>query len=166
MLLLGTAMAVSAPRAGAQTNSTTVSPEAMQAAQELVSVLSGSVLTNITARTVTEGWPQVEAALRHDYPNIDAATLAELRSEFERQQISSAFQAMNSAPAVYARHFTVPEMREITAFYRTPTGAKTLRVLPETMTELITMAAPQLQKDSSQLKQTFAAILQRHGYRN
>jgi hypothetical protein len=31
---------------------------------------------------------------------------------------------------VYLRHFTPAELRDITAFYRTPTGAKSLRLLP------------------------------------
>jgi len=29
-------------------------------------------------------------------------------------------------PAIYARHFTAQELREIMAFYRTPTGGKLL----------------------------------------
>ena len=39
--------------------------------------------------------------------------------------------ALGEAPAIYARHFTVSELKEITAFYRTPAGAKALTVIAE-----------------------------------
>lgn len=36
---------------------------------------------------------------------------------------------------LYARHFTLAEIKEITAFYRTPVGAKMLRTMPALMNE-------------------------------
>jgi hypothetical protein len=36
---------------------------------------------------------------------------------------------------IYARHFTVDEIRELNVFYRSPLGRKVIRKMPETMAE-------------------------------
>jgi hypothetical protein len=66
-------------------------------------------------------------------------------------------------PAVYARYLTVDEMREIAAFYRTPTGAKTLRVMPEMMSEAMGQFAPHFQDMMQRLQVALEGILRKHG---
>jgi hypothetical protein len=36
---------------------------------------------------------------------------------------------------VYAQHYSVAELRQLGAFYKTPVGAKTLRLMPQLMNE-------------------------------
>ncbi|HEX8605922.1 MAG TPA: DUF2059 domain-containing protein, partial [Pseudoduganella sp.] len=36
---------------------------------------------------------------------------------------------------IYARHYTVDEMRQMAAFYKTPVGQKSLRLMPQLMSE-------------------------------
>ncbi|HEU4852286.1 MAG TPA: DUF2059 domain-containing protein [Telluria sp.] len=42
---------------------------------------------------------------------------------------------IDAMPALYARHFTTAEIVEMGKFYRTPLGAKTLKVMPVLMAE-------------------------------
>ena len=49
--------------------------------------------------------------------------------------------AVEIAAAVYDKHYTLEEIRNLTAFYKTPTGQKSLKLMPVIMTE--TMQAVQ-----------------------
>ena len=49
---------------------------------------------------------------------------------------------MKDAPAIYARHLTAEEMREIAAFYRTPTGTKDAVVPPQILAEIFATMLP------------------------
>src|SRR6266702_1735017 len=62
----------------------TGSPEAMQAADELFAILSKDLLSQLTNQVTGAIWPSIERDLRTSRSNIDSATLAELRAEFER----------------------------------------------------------------------------------
>jgi len=42
---------------------------------------------------------------------------------------------MQDTAALYARHFTVTELRQIAAFYKSPVGAKMLTSMPQLMNE-------------------------------
>lgn len=44
-------------------------------------------------------------------------------------------QAMDKMYAIYAKNFTTDEIRQIIAFYKTPTGAKTLTAMPQVVNE-------------------------------
>ena len=70
---------------------------------------------------------------------------------------------MKATPAVYARYFTVGEMQEIIAFYRSPAGAKTLKVMPQIMTEVSTTMAPQMQTLQEKVSLAFLNLLQKRG---
>lgn len=140
------------------------SPEALQAAREMTRVMSISSMTELAANLTNEAWPRFEATLKRRNPTIDAETLAELRREFERLQFSSVVEAMNDAAPVYARHFTVEEMRAITAFYRTPAGSKVMLVMPRVATELLSAMTPRMQALQANITVAFVQILQRKGY--
>ena len=72
--------------------------------------------------------------------------------------------AMKEAPPIYARHFTVAELHELTAFYRTPTGAKALHEIPQVMGEMTALLVPRLQEVQRQTSEAFGKILREHGY--
>ena len=138
------------------------SPEALAAAKELMAVISPDMMKQLAGSISATFWPVVEQKARAD--KIDDATIAELRAEFERIQVAFASEAMNDAPPIYARHFTVAELKELTAFYRTPTGAKALREVPQVMGELTTFLLPRLQDVQRQTGEAFTRILREHGY--
>ena len=87
--------------------------------------------------------PESEEAARQGY----AESLARFRAEFSRQfdaQIDLEVLARVLYAPIYARHFTDDELRELTAFYRTPTGRKSLSALPVAMTEVTLQVVPAL----------------------
>jgi len=141
-----------------------ISSEALQAAKELVALISESMVSDMIATVTAQVWPNLETALRARNPNIDSATLAGLRSEFQRIEADQMIEVMNRAPVIYARHFTFQELRDMAAFYRTPIGAKMLQVTPALTAELTAMLvqdAPGLQQ---RVRQSFGNILRVHGY--
>jgi hypothetical protein len=156
-LVLAAALSVGlTPPARAQTDP---SPQALEAARALTSVVSVSMMSELTANMNNQVWPGLEAAIRSRIPAVSPTALAELRREFERQQVGVIFETMNDAAVIYARHFTVQEMREMTAFYQTPTGRKALTVMPRLMTEFVTAMAPRLQNLETRVGQLVANLL-------
>lgn len=163
--IVAAAMLSLASLAGAQAPpASPPSPEALQAAKDLVAVVSSDTIKQLTTSMAGTFWPQIEAAVRKQYPTIDAATLAELRGEFEHTMNDAMVVGMAEAPAIYARHFSVAEMQEITAFYRTPTGAKALSTMPQAVADLGPALQKHIQATMPKVDAAFDAILKKHGY--
>ncbi len=139
------------------------SPEALRAAQELSAMVSGDTIGQMSAAMTAQIWPNIEAS---HAAKIDAATLAELRTEFEHSIAAFAGETMKSAPAVYARNFSAQDLREIVAFYRTPTSAKALHTMPKVMGEVMAEMGPRVQAFQQDLNTKMVAILEKHGYKN
>jgi uncharacterized protein len=138
------------------------SPEALAAASELFTILSADMVKQLTGQMTSAFWPVVEQKARAD--KIDDATIAELRAEFERIEVSFVAEAMKDAPPIYARHFTVAELRDLIAFYRTPTGAKALQQMPQVMGEFATQLVPRMQDLQREVTEAFNRVLREHGY--
>jgi uncharacterized protein len=138
------------------------SPEALTAAKELLAILSPDMMKQLTGSITASFWPVVEQKARAE--KIDEATISELRTEFERIQVAFVTDAMKDAPPIYARHFTVDELHELSAFYRTPTGVKALHEIPQVMGELTALLVPRLQDVQRQTGEAFTKILKEHGY--
>jgi hypothetical protein len=162
-LLLASAVGLSGVIGAAAQQPAAPSPEALAVASELVSLVSGDMVNDMVTTTDAHAWPTIEQGLRGQHPEIDAETAAELRAEFNRLLRESITEGMSDAPAVYARHLTVQEMRDIQAFYRTPTGAKTARLMPQIIGEVMGNLAPRMQGAMPRINVAFTAILQKHG---
>ena len=126
-------------------------------------MMTGDIVNDMATKTSAQAWPTIEQGMRRQYPQIDAATLAELRAEFEKQMLGSVNEGMNEAPAIYARYLTVQEMRDIQVFYRTPTGAKMLKLMPQIMGEVMANLAPRMQGNMQRIGVAFTEILKKHG---
>jgi hypothetical protein len=137
-------------------------PEALQAANELFTILSGDMMKQLIGQMTNAFWPTVEEQLR--VAKVDDATVAELRKEFDRIELAFLAEAMKEAPPVYARHFSVSELKELTAFYRTPIGAKALHEMPQVTGEFMTVLVPRLQDVQRQTSDAFNRILRERGY--
>jgi hypothetical protein len=140
------------------------SPEALQAAKELASLVSRGTMGELMTNMNNQLWPSVEADVRRSNPSIDAATLGEIRQAIERVQMAFVDGILNEAPNVYVRHFTVQEMRDILAFYKTPAGAKALTEMPKLTAELLSGLAPRMQTLQRDLAVAITEVLQRKGY--
>jgi hypothetical protein len=137
--------------------------EALQAANELAAIISADAVNQISRELTAGFWPNVENAVKS---KVDDATLSELRADFDRRLTQFGTDALKDAPAFYAKYFTVAELREITAFYRTPTGAKALQTMPKVMFEYLAGVRPKVQEFQQGVGRGVQEIMQRHGYRN
>lgn len=106
-------------------------PEAMAAARELIAASDTAeqmkTLVPIIMRqmksTIARGRPEIEKAYDEVMPLIIKAMNSHI-DEF-----------IEAAASIYARNFTIDEIKEITAFYRQPVGQKLLQKLPVVMQE-------------------------------
>jgi hypothetical protein len=136
-------------------------PEALAAAKDLAALMGGDTVGQMSAALTAQIWPNIEQQLG---PKVDAATLAELRSQFEGSLSNFTKEVMADSPGVYARHFTVEELRAMLAFYKSPVGQKALSTMPTVMTELGQQMAPRMQAFQNDLHSKMEATLKKHGY--
>jgi hypothetical protein len=139
-------------------------PDALQAARELVAILSTDTMKQLTAQVIAQIWPRLEGDLRAKRPSVTADQLNELKSEFQRIQYEFLMKSMEDAPAIYARYFTAQELREILAFYRTPVGEKSLKVMPQIMGETMAVLMPRMQDIQIQTMDAFSKVLKQRGF--
>jgi uncharacterized protein len=150
-------------RAAVVAEAQTPSPDALNAARELLSVMSPDMVSQTVQGMMGQIWPSLEQQFGS---KVDQATLAELRSEFERSLQQFATDSMQDAPAIYARYFTADELHQIAAFYRTPAGAKALQTLPKVMSDYFGTMVPRMANFQQQMNTRVQAILEKHGYHN
>ena len=139
------------------------SPETLAAARDLSAIMTGDTITQITAAMANQIWPTIEQQLG---AKVDAATLAEIRAEFEGSLKAFTGEVMKDAPEVYARHFSAQELRDMVAFYKSPTGSKALHEMPKVLADVGGRMAPRMDALQTDLDQRMRAILQKHGYKN
>ncbi len=107
------------------------SPEAIAAARELIAASDTAeqmkTLVPLIMRqmkpAIARGRPEIEKA----YDEVMPLILKAMNSHID--------EFIEAAASIYARNFTVDEMKQITAFYRQPVGQKLLQKLPVVMQE-------------------------------
>lgn len=139
-----------APQAVAATPA--VDPAAAAAARELLVAMDYRSVMMESFKQMTASLPAAikagaEGAVRAD-PKLNDEQRAKKLAELDESvpKIAAAITRMYSDPAlvdemldamipVYAQHYSVAELRQLGAFYKTPVGAKTLRLMPQLMNE-------------------------------
>ena len=139
--------------------------EALEAARDLLVLMSRDLVTHLAGQVTTQMWPAIESRLRAYNPNIDTEAIADLRKELDRIQFEYMMNVVAEGPVIYARHFTAQELREIIAFYRTPTGGKLLQLTPQLSTEVMGMVSPHMSEFHAQTVETFRKVLRSRGYK-
>ena len=163
ILIVAAALIASGPARSAEERPM-LSPEAVAAAQDLFSVTFERAGVQINAQAVEHTWPSVEKALRARNPNLDAATLDSLKDEFERIRVAKMQAVMKDAHLIYARHLNPAEMREIAAFYRSPTGTKMLQAVPAVMGEIFALVLPAMPTIVSDTHEEFLRLARERGH--
>ena len=138
------------------------SPQAQEAAQELLNVISTDMLGQTGRAMSAQVWPQLEAELGS---KMNPAALTELRGEFEKMLERFLVESMKDAPALYAKHFSAQELRDITAFYKTPAGAKALQLMPAVTAEYFSTLMPRMESFQREIAVMTQRVLQKHGVR-
>ena len=154
LVVLLSAMPVAARAQGPGT------PQAQEAAQELLNIISGDMLGQMGRAMTDQVWPQLEAELGSKVP---PAALTELRGEFEKILERFLIESMKDAPALYAKHFSAQELRDIAAFYKTPSGAKALQILPTVTAEYFGTLMPRMETVQREIMAMTVQVLQKHG---
>ena len=75
-------------------------PEALKAANELMAIMSKDTVQQLVTGITNQVWPTLERSLRAKRSDLDQATLAELRKEYERIQVQYMSGVMADAPAI------------------------------------------------------------------
>ena len=150
-------------RAAVVAEAQTSAPDAIDAARELLSVMSPDMVSQTVQGMMGQIWPSLEQQFGG---KVDQATLTELRAEFERSLQEFVNDSMKDAPAIYARYFTVDELHQIAAFYKTPAGAKALQTLPKVMSDYFGTMMPRMATFQQQVNTRIQPILDKHGYHN
>ena len=144
-----TATASAAPAAAA---TSPVDPAALAASRELFEAMNQRVMLTVMMQQMSQGIGQsmrggAEAAINSN-PNTTAEqkkqALAKMESELPN--VVGAMQGVLNDPTMiddilaetvplYARTFSADEIKQMTAFYRTPVGAKMLATMPQLMSQ-------------------------------
>jgi uncharacterized protein len=111
-------------------------PDAIAAARDLVSAMRlidqfklilPRTMMQVVKPAMLAGRPQLE----REFDVMSAVVLEGMSTRVE--------EVTDQIVEVYARHFTGDELRQVTAFYRTPTGQKLLEEMPALMQESMTI---------------------------
>jgi hypothetical protein len=164
LLLLATLLAATAPRDLGAESSTAPTADALAVARDLFAVTFDRAGVQLNAQAVDHTWPSLENALRTRNPMLDDPALRELRREFERIRLEKLRALLKDAPAIYARHLTPDEMREIAAFYRSPTGTRLMHVVPSVMAEIMGIALPGMPGVINDTHEAFLQLARERGY--
>jgi len=113
----------------------TAAPDATAAAKELVETMRATdqlkvlmpMLMQQLKPAIAQGRPEVERDYDAMVPQMLAAADARM-GEFT-----------GAIAVIYASHFTVDELRQLTAFYRGPVGQKFLQIMPRIMQDSMTI---------------------------
>ncbi|HLK89350.1 MAG TPA: DUF2059 domain-containing protein [Polyangia bacterium] len=137
-------------------------PAALAAAKDLCAVITKDTLKQMSTQMSSLTWPGIEKNLRAKQ-TVSKKQIDSLRQEFDRIQIDFLTEVMAETPAIYARHFTAGELHEMLAFYRTPVGQKSLKVLPQVMTEIMAVIMPRMPQVQKDVMDAFGKVLHKQG---
>jgi uncharacterized protein len=115
------------------------SPEALAAAHELVTTAHlADAFQKIFPLMLQQMMQQLKPAIVQGRPDVERqfdATVPKMMEAFQGRIDSF----VDGTTQIYAKHFTVDELRQLTAFYRTPAGQKYITLLPALSQEAMLM---------------------------
>jgi len=146
--------------AAAPVRAQSVPPDSLAAARELVVAMRLTdqvktifpMLMKSLKPVVTQNRPEVEK-------DFDAIMPVMIDSALARTN-----ELVDLMAAVYARNFTVQELRDITSFYRTPTGQKLLEKMPTVMPEAMTAGQQFARSIVGDMQQRMIEELRKRGH--
>jgi hypothetical protein len=139
----------------------TPSPEAMMAARALVTTMKLDARYDAMLPTILFG---IKPALIQDRPEIErdydamAASTVDVYAPYRKAML-------DSVAALYAATFSVDELRQIEAFYRTPAGQKLLEKAPGIVQQSEDLVQDIGRKAADELKARLTDALRQKGHR-
>lgn len=104
----------------------------LEAARETM-VLTGAESTSVQMMDMV--MPSMIPALRQQFPNASAEQLDRAMALISETLLAIGPEIVEVSAQAYANRFTLAELEEINAFYRTETGSKVVRLLPVILQE-------------------------------
>jgi hypothetical protein len=158
---IAAAAALSALVATAPLRAQGLSPDATAAAKELIEASRAAdqfkmllpLLSEQLKPAIVQGRPEIE----RDYDKI-----MPIMMDTAFRQIGKVTDDM---AAIYARNFSVEEMRQVTAFYRSPTGQKLLDKLPIVLQESMALGQQFAQTLLTDMQKTLVEELRKRGHK-
>jgi uncharacterized protein len=135
-------------------------PEAQEAAKELMVTMRSAdqfkaimpSLMQALKPAIVQNRPEVE----HDFDALVPALLGAMTSRLD--------EILDKVAGIYARNFTAAELKEVTAFYRGPTGQKFVQRLPSVMQESLTVGQQFGQQIAAELQKRMIEELRKKGH--
>lgn len=170
LLVLAAALLLPAAAVGAATD---IPADKQAAIGELVEVtnfdrLMGQMVESVNASMRPVLKQQLAEAGRAKGTEIPEHVLDEtigMIEEFQRDLIEPVKQM---SIAMYDKHFTLTEIRDLVAFYRTPSGQSVLRKLPQMMAEMMpalqTVLQTEMQTLMPRIRERMVGRLREKGY--
>lgn len=124
-----------------------IDPEAVKAARELMAVTE--VTQNLELITDAMG-PSVVEMLKRDKADLSDEVIAKFMVEFRAEMQKGLPQLIEMYARVYAKRFTLTELKETAKFYQSPLGQKFIRETPLILKETLPLAEQWGQKVGEQ----------------
>jgi hypothetical protein len=135
LLFLGGA-AIAAPPAKPPTPQAALpdDPAKVAAAREFILVSHPRTDPKAIAAIIDRNLPRMIARAKAADPKLDAAAFGK---EYRQRALHQASMTLDIMSHAVARHFTMPEIRDLTAFYRSPLGQKLTEQTPYIQNEVM-----------------------------
>jgi hypothetical protein len=161
LIRLAAAVALCMLIAAAPARAQSPSPEAMAAAKELIEASRAAdqfktllpLISQQLKPAIAQGRPEVE----RDYDQIMPLLTELAQREFAKVAADMA--------AIYARNFSVEEMRQITAFYRSPVGQAFLDRFPAVAQQSVAVGQKFGEALVKEMQQTLTDELRKRGHK-
>jgi uncharacterized protein len=136
-------------------------PDAMTAARELVTTMRAAdqfkALMPIIVKNLKPAIVQNRPEVERDYDTMMPLLLEGMNARVN--------EIVDEVTALYARTFTAEELREVTAFYRGPTGQKFLQKQPTIMHESMAIGQKFGQSVATEMQSRIIEELRKRGHK-
>jgi hypothetical protein len=147
--------ALSAPAAGQQP-----SPSAIAAAKQLLQLKGALKLVDVLIPGIVES---AKNSLLPTHPQL-AKDLSEVADLLRREFAPRTAEVATEFATVYAAHFTEQEMKEVIAFFKTPTGQKFAADEPAVLDQALSRTQSWSNTVSEQVFARFRAEMKKRGH--
>jgi len=154
-LAFGWVVSAGAARAQAPT------PGALAAAKELVTIKGGGGMFDPLIPGVIES---AKNQFLPTHPNL-SGPLTEVANQLHKEYAPKRAELLDLVATIYAKHFTEAELKEITAFYRSPAGKKMAAQEPIAINQSLTAAQDWANKFSDTVLERFRNEMAKKGYK-